>query len=108
MTPSALVAHDRKMSLHRQKDAHRRAGDLRQREGAIPGPWTDGETSGLPIKTEYGEKTMDVTHSSQFPSLHLKDQADNPNPAQAQAVEDIQGEVATRERLRHFKNELDK
>lgn len=108
LSPSALVSHDRKMSLHRQKDAHRRAGDLRQREGAIPGPWTEGETSGLPVTMRYGDKEMDVTHSSQFPSLHLKDQADNPNPAQSQAVQDIQGEVDTRDRLRHFKNELSK
>lgn len=106
--PSALVAQDRRMSVHRQKDAHRRAGDLRQREGAVPGPWTEGETTGLPMQTSYGDRTMDVKHSSQFPSLHLQSQVDNPNPAQEQAMKDIQSEVETQDRLRHFKNELDK
>lgn len=107
LEPGWLIANDRRQSAHRQKDAHRRAGDLRQREGAIPGPWTDGETTGLPMQKVYGEKAVEVRHSSQFPSLHLTSQAENPNPAQEQAMKDIQTEVETQDRLRHFKNELD-
>lgn len=105
LDPGSIVAADRRQAAHDQKDAARRAGDLRQRQGAVPGPWEAGEVEHLMGETDSGEQRP-VTHSSEFPSLHLRGQQFN--PAQEQALGDIDTAIGRRETLRQFGNELRK
>lgn len=102
--PVLVVANDRRAVTHRQKDAHRRAGDLRQRQGEVPGPWEEGEVA--PLQVSVNGVAQAAYHSSSQPSLHLTRQLESPNPAQQQGMSDVVDAMNTRERLRHFSNEL--